>query len=735
MIKSFQEGKDIYGSIASIAFEVPYEECLEFHPVTGEYQPHGKKRRSEAKTIVLGICYGRSVTTIAEQLYGKDDSLTTDEKTAKAQHVYDSVLLAFPALRALMNGAQATAKQKGYVETILGRRRHIPDMQLPPYDFKAMTGYVNPDVDPLDIATLNATGSDIPERIVEQLKSEFAGYKYYGQIVKRTKELQEEKIRVINNTRKISDASRKCVNCVDYDTEILTVSGWKRYCEVEKGTKILSYNLEDRCIESDHVSDVHIYPGETDVIEFETPTFSAVSTPDHRWVCEWGSNVGFITTEHIDRNVWPDYPILRISDNRLNQENLPVYEEQFHNWLKVVGWFLTDGCRTPNVYGIHLYQSTSKVKNSIVYFDMVSTLNALGIPFTDYTKDDIYHEIYLKKCDFTAKIYDLFPDRCLTYDFISSLTQNDAEILLHAMLQGDGSGVDGDGQFTEARAVYTCNSKEKCDLFQYLCVVAGYASNSYMVSVDSVKDNPSFNKRYDSTGNLVQTRHDYYEVCVLKLKRAQIYPHHKKHTSVDGVWCVTTGNGTWIARRHGKVYITGNSIIQGSAAEQTKMAMLMIESNEEWKAIGGRLLLPVHDELIAEVPIENYKRGAELLSQMMCDAANFLPFDSKCDVEITYRWYGLSYPCKYPQPESLSDLSDDERKWVQYHLFEAGYQLPNVPHEDGSDLRGDEAMGISGKVTDEYEAAIQSYMNRYNIKEDDFINHIHTLVHTGKLPE
>ena len=54
MIKSFQEGKDIYGSIASIAFEVPYEECLEFHPVTGEYQPHGKKRRSEAKTIVLG---------------------------------------------------------------------------------------------------------------------------------------------------------------------------------------------------------------------------------------------------------------------------------------------------------------------------------------------------------------------------------------------------------------------------------------------------------------------------------------------------------------------------------------------------------------------------------------------------------------------------------------------------------------------------------------------------------
>lgn len=54
MIKTFQEGKDIYGSIASVAFNLPYENCLEFHPETHEYQPDGKARRSEAKTIVLG---------------------------------------------------------------------------------------------------------------------------------------------------------------------------------------------------------------------------------------------------------------------------------------------------------------------------------------------------------------------------------------------------------------------------------------------------------------------------------------------------------------------------------------------------------------------------------------------------------------------------------------------------------------------------------------------------------
>ena len=54
MIQSIQEGKDIYAAVASISFGVPYESCLEFHPVTHEYQPEGAARRGEAKTIVLG---------------------------------------------------------------------------------------------------------------------------------------------------------------------------------------------------------------------------------------------------------------------------------------------------------------------------------------------------------------------------------------------------------------------------------------------------------------------------------------------------------------------------------------------------------------------------------------------------------------------------------------------------------------------------------------------------------
>ena len=48
MIKAYNEGKDLYAVIASIAFDKPYEECLE------AFGPEGKERRGVAKIIVLG---------------------------------------------------------------------------------------------------------------------------------------------------------------------------------------------------------------------------------------------------------------------------------------------------------------------------------------------------------------------------------------------------------------------------------------------------------------------------------------------------------------------------------------------------------------------------------------------------------------------------------------------------------------------------------------------------------
>lgn len=219
MIDAFQHNRDIYATIAGLSFNKPYEDCLEFYvdengKKTDQVNKEGKERRTQAKSIVLGITYGRSTKTVGEQLFGKNKDMTEDEKTKAAQGVYDAVLNSFPNLDSFMHKCQADARKYGYVETILGRRRHIRDMQLKPYEFKAGRGYVNPDIDPLDPNTLK-NKNEIPERVVKQLEKEFAKYKYKGQIYKRIKELEEiDHIRVVSNTKKITDATRQCVNSV-----------------------------------------------------------------------------------------------------------------------------------------------------------------------------------------------------------------------------------------------------------------------------------------------------------------------------------------------------------------------------------------------------------------------------------------------------------------------------------------------------------------------------------------
>ena len=53
MLDSFKKGRDIYSHMAHIAFDVPYEDCLEFYP-DGTTNTEGKARRKKAKAIALG---------------------------------------------------------------------------------------------------------------------------------------------------------------------------------------------------------------------------------------------------------------------------------------------------------------------------------------------------------------------------------------------------------------------------------------------------------------------------------------------------------------------------------------------------------------------------------------------------------------------------------------------------------------------------------------------------------
>ena len=106
MIKAFQNGEDIHTSTASKLFKIPNNEVT-------------KQQRSQAKSVNFGIIYGQGAFTLAEQ---------TGLSRTEAKEMIDNYYQNYPKLKEFIANQIQKARQNGFVETILGRRRYLKDI-------------------------------------------------------------------------------------------------------------------------------------------------------------------------------------------------------------------------------------------------------------------------------------------------------------------------------------------------------------------------------------------------------------------------------------------------------------------------------------------------------------------------------------------------------------------------------------------------------------------------------
>ena len=106
MIKAFQQGEDIHKSTAAKVFNVPLEEVT-------------KEQRSHAKTVNFGIIYGVSAFGLSNQT-----SLSRAESAALIEAYY----ITYPKLKSYIQDQIESARENGFVQTILGRRRYLKDI-------------------------------------------------------------------------------------------------------------------------------------------------------------------------------------------------------------------------------------------------------------------------------------------------------------------------------------------------------------------------------------------------------------------------------------------------------------------------------------------------------------------------------------------------------------------------------------------------------------------------------
>lgn len=220
MLSAYRNNKDLYALMASKVYKKSYEDCLEFYPegtkliidgkeIICKNKEHtnkeGKKRRSSCKSLVLGIMYGRGQASIAEQI-----GSTLDE----AKDLIDTFYKEFPNVRNWMNKVEKSCSENGYVDTLAGRRRELPDALLDEYEFKNKGGRPK-DFNPLSFMSPETANEldytvdeDTKNYYIDKLKKAY-GWKAKEEVIN---EARSEGIEIKDNSQYKAKAMRQAVN-------------------------------------------------------------------------------------------------------------------------------------------------------------------------------------------------------------------------------------------------------------------------------------------------------------------------------------------------------------------------------------------------------------------------------------------------------------------------------------------------------------------------------------------
>lgn len=362
--------------------------------------------------------------------------------------------------------------------------------------------------------------------------------------------------------------------CVDEETEALTTDGWRRYDQLYNGQLILTKNCNTGILEWQPIENINIYPDyQGDLYSFEGKTFSALTNGKHRWLCNHdskpGSKAEFLTTEEL-YNSKIVRPIHRTGEYNGNRKK--VLDDDL---VYLLGIILTDG-------HLRYYGDKTKPRYGKPWYALITQSKEKNIPLIQSAIDKLdnrftyIHKVYGKKHvwkfnkDFADYLDTIIPNKKLNMSLIHSLTKSQIRLLLDGMILGDGC--------KHGTRILT-SSIEQANLIQVLVVMAGYYSNIL------INDNRGIHiSNKIKRGNII-TKNISYLVTIGESK----YFHHRSTRGINHIkklsnqkqliWCPTVKNGTWVCRRKGKTYITGNSTnmpCQSAASDMALFASIIV---------------------------------------------------------------------------------------------------------------------------------------------------------------
>jgi ribonucleoside-triphosphate reductase (formate) len=320
--------------------------------------------------------------------------------------------------------------------------------------------------------------------------------------------------------------SRWGCQCVDEETECLTENGWKRHDQIAPAEKIATLDWRTNQLEYLEPLAITAYAFDGDMYVLRNRTQEQWVTPRHkilrkvfnsddRWVLEDIETVAELKSPVIVPNAWETPSTLEVDDKLV----------MLMAWMVAEGNFdFSDGRRR-----VALHQSTGNPENAA---EIEWLLHELDLSWHRYEHTGTYanHPVCRYRLNRDASDFVLgYLERKCVPGFIRTLSVRQIRLFLDTYVKGDGS-IEENG----CVRIYT-NDRENLDALQELCALAGYGSTVYTRKDSGVH-----------VLDIIRNRDTYIQLIERKPYKGL-------------VWCPTTRNGTFVARRRGKTFVTGNT--------------------------------------------------------------------------------------------------------------------------------------------------------------------------------
>ncbi|MFE3451899.1 peptidoglycan-binding protein [Nonomuraea sp. NPDC059194] len=368
--------------------------------------------------------------------------------------------------------------------------------------------------------------------------------------------------------------------CVDEETEILTQVGWKSYKELHVGDLALTLNHELGVSQWQPILEVCVFPSrEREMIRMEGVSHSSLTTPQHRWPVERfrrrtgttrqkGQDGKWLPTGKAPRalttyeRLWATTETLGYWDRipiAAPCGDLPVEPKWSDAFVELVAWFWTeghikrhrDGRRATSVV---LYQSMETNPGYVARIRAALTA-AFGPPVEEFPRvgartdgnprwrecvNRHLAEFHLS-ADAGRRLLEVAPDRVPSHEFLLSLTRAQLSLFIESSLAADNAGED----------ILAQKSRAAAEAFMFAVILSGKAA--------SLRVRPPTTSCSSEMWHVKLRRQHHFRPRPAALQQSTFAVTRETYTGE--IWCPRTENQTWLARRNGTVYFTGNTYI------------------------------------------------------------------------------------------------------------------------------------------------------------------------------